>query len=375
MQQAVIEDASTTTASNDVAYEPPTTRTYDDLFPALPESVISAPSANTQGQWSNKMRVTSSLITQVFCVPFEERKFDHSEKFGERESQRTCQIIMKDTGAHIETSSSKDQSLTFLVAGKPNEVLEARRKILTHFQTQASKQISIPVEHHKIILGKAGQKLKDLEKNTATKIHVPNMHDTSEIITITGTKEGIEKAEHEIRVLSEEQSRKAFEIVAVPKIYHPFIFGPFNETLNNLTTETGARIHVPPQSVMKDEIVISGEKDGVMLAKARIEAIYTEMEKKCGTVSVEVPRAQHKYVIGPRGNTIAEIFKETNVSVEMPANDSNVGTITLRGPHDKLGVALNKVYEKANSMLTTNVDAPAWIHRYIIGKKGILSQS
>lgn len=43
---------------------------------------------------------------------------------------------MKETGAHIEISHAKDQSLTFLVTGKQNEVLEARRKILTHFQTQ-----------------------------------------------------------------------------------------------------------------------------------------------------------------------------------------------------------------------------------------------
>lgn len=40
---------------------------------------------------------------------------------------------------------------------------------------------------------------------TATKISVPSISDNSEIITITGTKEGIEKAEHEIRVCSEEQ--------------------------------------------------------------------------------------------------------------------------------------------------------------------------
>lgn len=31
------------------------------------------------------------------------------------------------------------------------------------------------------------------------------MQDQSDIITITGTKEGIEKAEHEIRVISDEQ--------------------------------------------------------------------------------------------------------------------------------------------------------------------------
>ena len=43
-------------------------------------------------------------------------------------------------------------------------------------------------------------------------------------------------------------------------------------------------------------------------------------------------------MIGHRGNTIAEILQTTGVSVEMPPNDSTTGTITLRGPHDKLGL-------------------------------------
>ena len=69
-------------------------------------------------------------------MPVEERKFDHSDKFGEGESVRTCQLITKESGAHIEIASSKDQSLTFLVTGKQSQVLEARRRILTTFQTQ-----------------------------------------------------------------------------------------------------------------------------------------------------------------------------------------------------------------------------------------------
>lgn len=32
--------------------------------------------------------------------------------------------------------------------------------------------------------------------------------------------------------------------------------------------------------------------------------------------------------------------------------------------------ALNKVYEKANSVLSATIEAPAWIHKYIIGRKG-----
>lgn len=55
-------------------------------------------------------------------------------------------------------------------------------------------------------------------------------------------------------------------------------------------------------------------------------------------MSVEVPKSQHKYVIGPKGATIAEILQLTGVSVEMPPGDSGTGTITLRGPQNKLGL-------------------------------------
>ncbi|XP_026745631.1 vigilin-like [Trichoplusia ni] len=353
---------------NNANFENNASYAYDDLFPALPHS--QPPVQRSIQQTTNKLRVGSSLHTQVFHVPYEERKLDNANTFGEGESLRTCQSITKDTGAHIEISTSKDGSLTFLITGKHSAVLDARRLILTHFQQQASKQVNIPKEHHRWILGKQGQKLKELEKVTATKISVPGIADTSETITITGTKEGIEKAEHEIRVCSEEQSRKALERIKIPKIYHPFIQGPYGERASALSAETGARIHIPPASTQSDEIVIAGEKNGVLAAKAQIEQIYEEMVKKCSTVRVEVPKSQHKYVIGARGTTIQEILKETEVSVEMPPPDSPTGTITLHGPHNKIGLALSKVCEKANSVKTATVDAPTWIHKYIIGKHG-----
>lgn len=361
----------------EAAYEPSTaapTYSYDEVFPALPESAPGPQTTSSQmGQWSttnNKMRVGSSVVTQVFRVPYEERKMDMSERFGEGDSKGICQDIMGETGAHIEISQSKDQSLTFLVTGKQTAVLDARRKILTHFQTQASTTISIPKEYHRFILGKGGNKLKELEKNTATKISIPPTADSSDKIVITGTKEGIEKAVHEIRVTSDEQSKQAYERLEVPKIYHPFIAGAHNEKVNALMSETGVRINIPPLSVQKDEITIAGEKEGVMLSKQRILSVFNEMAKKCATVSVEVIKSQHKYVIGPKGSSIAEILQETGVSVEMPPSDTPNDTITLRGPQDKLGQALSMVYLKANSVRTTTVSAPAWIHKYIIGRKG-----
>ncbi len=56
--------------------------------------------------------------------------------------------------------------------------------------------------------------------------------------------------------------------------------------------------------------------------------------------------------------------------MEVPSDKSDQTTITLRGEPDKLGLALTQVYEKANSVVTVEVNAPRWLHRFIIGREG-----
>ena len=50
---------------------------------------------------------------------------------------------------------------------------------------------------------------------------------------------------------------------------------------------TNVRINIPPLSVQKDELSITGEKDGVLAVKAAIVAIWKDMEKKCSTIQVK----------------------------------------------------------------------------------------
>ena len=80
------------------------------------------------------------------------------------------------------------------------------------------------------------------------------------------------------------------------------------------------------------------EKKGKMKFKILKNFFSINQEKKCSQVCVEVPKSQHRHVIGFKGNTIAEILQKTGVSVEMPPSDSTTDTITLRGPQDKLGL-------------------------------------
>ena len=136
-------------------------------------------------------------------------------------------------------------------------------------------------------LGKGGNKLQELEQKTATKISIPKANDTSDKITIAGPKEGIDKAVHEIRIISDEQSKQSYEVLPVPKIYHPFITGPSNEYTNKMLQEhPGVRINVPPLPVVKDEISVAGETEGVQAVKSKIMKMYKDIVSnfsfKCG---------------------------------------------------------------------------------------------
>ncbi|GAB1602236.1 vigilin-like [Argonauta hians] len=353
----------------DEAYEP---QTYDEAFPALLSDKNDAPVTSNASHGESKFARRCTKTTQIFTVPLEERRFKeiNEHSFGEEgEQAKICREIMQKTGVSIEMSLARDQSLTVVISGKPDDVMKARREVVSELQTQASYAIKIPKEHHRFILGKNGKKLHELELNTETKIILPRGENT-DVIRIVGTKEGVEKARHEIQCTSDEQAKLAFERLPVPKIYHPFICGPHNNNIKSLMDSTNVRINVPPPSVMKDEIVVSGEKEGVMKAKSFILKTLEEKKKKCQPVSVEVRKCQHKYVIGQKRANIQEILEATGVSVEVPSLESPSGTITLRGEEDKLGSALTMVYSKANSVIVEEVKAPAWLHRFIIGKQG-----
>jgi rRNA processing protein Krr1/Pno1 len=108
-------------------------------------------------------------------------------------------------GVSIEMSLAKDESLTVVIHGKQEDVMKARRMVVSQLQTQASIAIPIPREHHRFLLGKNGRKLQELELTTATKISIPRPEDNSDMVRIIGTKEGIDKARHEIQITSDEQ--------------------------------------------------------------------------------------------------------------------------------------------------------------------------
>lgn len=92
------------------------------------------------------------------------------------------------------------------------------------------------------------------------------------------------------------------ERVNIDKVYHPFITGAYNKLVGEMMQETGARINVPPPSVNKTEIVITGEKEQVALAVAMIKKVsedkVCQFPIKMSTRKVGVDTGLHRYEEG-----------------------------------------------------------------------------
>uniref|UniRef100_A0A8C5Z5X7 Vigilin n=1 Tax=Marmota marmota marmota TaxID=9994 RepID=A0A8C5Z5X7_MARMA len=359
------------TLNSEEESDPPT---YKDAFPPLPEKAACLDSAQEPaGAWSTKIRpIKASVITQVFHVPLEERKYKDMNQFGEGEQAKICLEIMQRTGAHLELSLAKDQGLSIMVSGKLDAVMKARKDIVARLQTQASATVAIPKEHHRFVIGKNGEKLQDLELKTATKIQIPRPDDPSNQIKITGTKEGIEKARHEVLLISAEQDKRAVERLEVEKAFHPFIAGPYNRLVGEIMQETGTRINIPPPSVSRTEIVFTGEKEQLAQAVARIKKIYEEKANSFTVSSVSAPSWLHRFIIGKKGQNLAKITQQMpKVHIEFTEGEDR---ITLEGPTEDVSVAQEQiesmVKDLVNRMDYVEISIDHRFHRHLIGKSG-----
>jgi polyribonucleotide nucleotidyltransferase len=63
---------------------------------------------------------------------------------------------------------------------------------------------------------------------------------------------------------------------------------------------------------------------------AQYARVCCVQKSKCKTMTLNIPKAQHRYVIGPGGSGLADVLKQTGVSVEVPPEQSDSCTITLR---------------------------------------------
>ena len=92
------------------------------------------------------IRLFLFTFVKVFTVPLVERRFKdmNEHKFGdESEQAKICKDIMQRNGVTIEISLARDQSLTVVINGRSDNVLKARREVVSKLQTQVRSTLGL----------------------------------------------------------------------------------------------------------------------------------------------------------------------------------------------------------------------------------------
>ena len=79
------------------------------------------------------------MNVQVFTVPLVERRYKemNEHRFGDESDQaKICKDIMQKHGVAIEISLARDQSMTVVINGRSDNVMKARREVVSKLQTQ-----------------------------------------------------------------------------------------------------------------------------------------------------------------------------------------------------------------------------------------------
>ncbi|CAG8489346.1 12407_t:CDS:10 [Ambispora gerdemannii] len=300
--------------------------------------------------------------------------------------------IKEKTNTQIQVSTANvSGTTTFLIKGKADDVLRAKRELLSNFAIKTEIRIQIPVSVRRFILGARGETLKSISHRTGTRIQLPprqgepHEEKTSELdydeeeeqmtITIEGDEEGINLAKADIEaIVNEKTSKKVVKITDIEHHFYPLIAGAYGQRLQQLQQESGAKIHIPPYIVSFDNeghegnntrdncIVVSGERDAVRKAIEMLKDRHEELKSTTATTKTTVPKRQHKYLIGTKGANLQDILESTECSIELSPPSDPSEEVVIRGPSRNHWKAMQAVSEKANSIHVETLDI-ANIHK------------
>ncbi|KAG0239787.1 hypothetical protein BGX31_002497 [Mortierella sp. GBA43] len=342
------------------------------------------PVATTSSAASSASRVTSSgTVQERVQIPVAQLP-----TFGGKVGD-IVKNVMVTSGARIETSSSQATGMTtFLISGKPEAVSKARLHLRSSFAKKETIKYPVPTSARPHIHGSKGRTLQSiLSKTGVTRIDIPrreqqettttfesvnateddlDAEEESVLIEIEGDVESIAAAKAEIDSIVSKACRISYRLTSVPTMYYQFIAGARNAHIQAIQQQTNTWISVPLHVSTQDDdddedskdtaIVIQGDRKSIRKAIELIEENHKEIERTTRMMTINIPKAQHRFLVGAKGVHINEIHAATGCTIEIPPVDSTSDSIVIRGPEKELVPALTLIMEKANSSQIEIID-------------------
>ena len=145
----------------------------------------------------------------------------------------------------------------------------------------------------------------------------------------------------------------------IPADFHLLIAGPNDVNIQEWESDD-LKIRIPnPHASTDQHIILSGHRDLVAEAREKIETKYQQLKSSTAIVTVDVPRSQHRFLIGDRGEGIKSFLAETGCAVIVPPLRVEAGdSVAIRSERAKVGLGLEKVFQRASEITLVTVDLP-----------------
>ena len=144
--------------------------------------------------------------------------------------------------------------------------------------------------------------------------------------------------------------------------------------LKRIESSTGARIQMPKSDDPSDHIQITGSKEAMDAAKARIESISRDQSgRHRETLEAEV--WIHPFIRGGHDSKIDELKAKYNINaIDIPPREADKAEVVIRGPEDaakKCAIELRAfIKQKMEKCTKLDISVEPKQHRFVIGPKG-----
>ena len=155
-------------------------------------------------------------------------------------------------------------------------------------------------QFHKFIIGKSGATIKEIRKETNTKIDLPESGSDSDVITITGKKENVEKAQDQITKIQSEMANVISVDLIIPAKIHNTMIGAGGKLIQSISDDCGGvAIKFPPSNSNSDKVKIFFKKIKGQLITKCLFGVFLQVDQKTKGLSIKDVRIFWTFLIPP----------------------------------------------------------------------------
>ncbi|KAK0531315.1 hypothetical protein OC835_003218 [Tilletia horrida] len=394
-------------------------------------SAAAAASASPAANWSLPV-IARSTAQESFTIPYDpEQAALQPNKLGQviqrvqtkypgikvdasttRKNGITTFVVKGQNEANVKAARreitvllAKSVTLTVMIpASLRAHVIGAKGKTLKGITDQTGVRINVPKQDPNAVIAAA----------STTPAGEQDYDDEEQIpVTIEGDEINANTAAKLLQaVVAERTSKTTVRLTDIDHKLYPFIQGPHNANASRLEKEAElgngeVQVRIPPRAALlstrevtsadaddgtndtapaigdtngkaaghnKDQrerdpaIVLAGDREAVQRVVAEIERQVAEMNSTYRTLTINIPKRQHRFLIGDHAH---EILAASSCSVELSSHDDPSDVVVIRGPSNKLPSGLTAVMDKANSVRVEVLDLVA-AHRDFTHAKRLL---